>query len=256
MAALVSGAACQCAAFAPVFVTSQTAVNALDTVPSQRHGVKMGSSSSAFLKRMSMKASPLLTSSSAPMPRHVSIVSRAASGASEATSEASETIPPPSFPLASDVGMDYQPLADLMAAGKWEAADEFTRMALCKLASPEAAKRKWVYFTEMQFVPATDLQTIDKLWLHYSKEKFGFSVQKSIWIRNKKRWGDFFFALGWTYGENRTYRKFPEDYLWDLKKAPKGHLPLTNALRGTQLLTAVLTHPAFEKTGTKADLLK
>jgi hypothetical protein len=29
--------------------------------------------------------------------------------------------------------------------------------------------------------------------------------------------------------------------------AVKGHLPLTNALRGTQLFEALLQHPAFDK---------
>lgn len=50
------------------------------------------------------------------------------------------------------------------------------------------------------------------------------------------------------------YRKWPAEfkYVYD---APKGHMPLTNALRGTQLFQAIMEHPAFTKTaGGKAGL--
>lgn len=47
--------------------------------------------------------------------------------------------------------------------------------------------------------------------------------------------------------EQYNYRSFPSEFIWDMEEGPpEGHLPLTNALRGTQLLTCVLNHPAFE----------
>lgn len=46
--------------------------------------------------------------------------------------------------------------------------------------------------------------------------------------------------------EQYNYRAFPDEFIWELKDdTPEGHLPLTNALRGTQLLTSILTHSAF-----------
>lgn len=39
------------------------------------------------------------------------------------------------------------------------------------------------------------------------------------------------------------YRKWPMEFIYSAEEAPKGHLPLTNALRGTQLLQAILEHP-------------
>ena len=89
-----------------------------------------------------------------------------------------------------------------------------------------------------------DLQTVDELWLAYSGGKFGYSVQRKIWVRGKRQWGPLFAKIDWTQGDNNAYRKFPMEFLWDLE-APKGHLPLTNCLRGTQLFTEVLEHPAF-----------
>uniref|UniRef100_A0A0A9D0J9 GUN4-like domain-containing protein n=1 Tax=Arundo donax TaxID=35708 RepID=A0A0A9D0J9_ARUDO len=48
--------------------------------------------------------------------------------------------------------------------------------------------------------------------------------------------------------EQYNYRAFPDEFIWEMKDdTPKGHLPLTNALRGTQLLGNILTHPAFEE---------
>lgn len=39
-------------------------------------------------------------------------------------------------------------------------------------------------------------------------------------------------------------RKWPKEFIYSLEGA-KGHLPLTNALRGTQLFKALMEHPAF-----------
>lgn len=47
--------------------------------------------------------------------------------------------------------------------------------------------------------------------------------------------------------EQYNYRSFPSEFMWEMNDAtPEGHLPLTNALRGTQLLNSILTHPAFQ----------
>jgi hypothetical protein len=43
-----------------------------------------------------------------------------------------------------------------------------------------------------------------------------------------------------------VYRKWPAEFVYSMN-AVKGHLPLTNALRGTQLFEALLGHPAFDK---------
>ncbi|KAK3414501.1 hypothetical protein EUGRSUZ_H00371 [Eucalyptus grandis] len=46
--------------------------------------------------------------------------------------------------------------------------------------------------------------------------------------------------------EQYNYKAFPTEFMWELKEdTPEGHLPLTNALRGTRLLSNILTHPAF-----------
>lgn len=68
----------------------------------------------------------------------------------------------------------------------------------------------------------------------------------------KKDFSSFFLKVGWmkkleTEVEQYNYRAFPNEFMWELSDdTPEGHLPLTNALRGTQLLSSILTHPAFE----------
>lgn len=146
--------------------------------------------------------------------------------------------------LKSDVGVDYTTLRDHLAAEEWRLADDEHRRLMCVLAGEDAELREWVYFTEVKSFPVTDLETIDNLWTHYSKGNYGFSVQRKIWVGKRKQWGPFFKAIDWTTGENNNYRKWPQDFLYK-EMAAKGHLPLTNALRGTQLLKALLEHPAF-----------
>ncbi len=40
----------------------------------------------------------------------------------------------------------------------------------------------WIREKELLNFPCTDLRTIDRLWVKYSKGHFGFSVQKEIYL--------------------------------------------------------------------------
>jgi len=144
--------------------------------------------------------------------------------------------------------MDYSLLRDALKEGDFRKADDETRALLIRLAGEGAIKRGWVYFTEVRSISVTDFQTMDTLWKTASNGKFGYSVQKEIFTQNQKRWGKFFKQIDWTTGENNNYRKWPMEFIYSMD-APRGHLPLTNALRGTQLFTEVLNHPAWDKTG-------
>eukprot|EP00850_Spirogloea_muscicola_P002720 SM000010S04358 [mRNA] locus=s10:1187775:1188878:- [translate_table: standard] len=147
--------------------------------------------------------------------------------------------------IESEAGVSYAELAGHLAAGRWEAADAETRRLLCELAGDGAARRQWVYFSEVPVVPAADLLTLDQLWRAASGGRFGYSVQRRLWRGpSRRRWRDFFAAVGWTHGPNDTYKKFPAEFTWDVA-ALVGHLPLTNALRGTRLLEGIFEHPAF-----------
>lgn len=152
--------------------------------------------------------------------------------------------------LPSDVGKDYVPLATLLATGNFEEADQFTRDALIEISGSKAAGRNFVYFTEVKRIPSTDLATIERLWIKFSKGKFGYSVQKKKWKVAKGDFEIFCRKIGWTTMDGEVERKKKwfgaSEFTYDLKKAPEGHLPLTSALRGTSLLKNLLTHPVWD----------
>uniref|UniRef100_A0A7S0FNL4 GUN4-like domain-containing protein n=1 Tax=Minutocellus polymorphus TaxID=265543 RepID=A0A7S0FNL4_9STRA len=174
------------------------------------------------------------------------------SGVPAETAAPSETVEDAEIPtnLPSDVGMDYVPLATMLATGQLVEADQFTRDALIVLAGSKEKGRDFVYWTEVKEIPATDLATIERLWNKFSGGKFGYSVQKRIWKRSK---GDFELwckKIGWTTQDGEVERKKrwfgASEFTYDVKKAPEGHLPLTSALRGTSLIKQLLDHPVWE----------
>mmetsp|Transcript_16174 Transcript_16174/g.22562 ORF Transcript_16174/g.22562 Transcript_16174/m.22562 type:complete len:237 (+) Transcript_16174:77-787(+) len=152
--------------------------------------------------------------------------------------------------LPSDVGMDYVPLATMLATGQLAEADQFTRDALIVLAGSKAKGRDFVYFTEVKDIPSTDLATMERLWTKFSKGKFGYSVQKKKWRQSKGDFEQFCRKIGWTTQDGDVERKKrwfgASEFTYDVKKAPEGHLPLTSALRGTSLIKNLLTHPVWE----------
>lgn len=163
---------------------------------------------------------------------------------SSSSSSQTSTSQPVSFDL----------LQQHLSAQNFRQADEETRRLLIVLAGEAAQKRGYVFFSEVKFISEADLKAIDDLWRQYSDNKFGYSVQKKIWQKVKKDFTRFFMKVGWmkkleTEIEQYNYRAFPNEFIWENdKETPEGHLPLTNALRGTQLLNSILTHPAFEST--------
>lgn len=145
-------------------------------------------------------------------------------------------------PLRSQQEIDYHPLQILLAKQDFQAADQLTLQKLCELAGESAVQRKWIYFTEVDQFPAIDLQTINALWLVHSEGKFGFSVQREIWLSLGKNWDKLWPRIGWKDGINWT--RYPQGFTWDLS-APKGHLPLSNQLRGVRVMASLMAHPAW-----------
>mmetsp|Transcript_56472 Transcript_56472/g.82865 ORF Transcript_56472/g.82865 Transcript_56472/m.82865 type:complete len:284 (+) Transcript_56472:14-865(+) len=176
--------------------------------------------------------------------------------------EQSERIAPPS--IETECGADYVPLLTALQLEKWEAADQLTRDMLIWIGGEGTRERNFVYFAEAKGLPMKDMKTIDDLWTVYSKGKFGYSVQKKIWL-SKKVNGDFnkfVTEINWNKapgasGDTGILRRWVpmgnkgNEFVYDLNKAKKGHLPLTSALRGVYLLKSLLQHPAFGNEGSE-----
>lgn len=135
------------------------------------------------------------------------------------------------------IPINYQPLQDMLINKKFQEADILTQKYLCQLAAIKTSNYKnWLYFTDIQFIPKTELFKIDLLWKTYSKGKFGFSIQKKIWIQYNKKWDKLWEINNWIESDNGTMRRYPQEFNWTID-APSGHLPLFNQLRGTQTLS-------------------
>nr|QCI06163.1 hypothetical protein [Dicranema revolutum] len=140
---------------------------------------------------------------------------------------------------------DYQYLQNLLIQQNYQEADRITQMELCKLVGLDKNKtRNWLYFTDISLISSNDLELIDLLWRIYSRDKFGFSKQRQIWLDNHCNWEKFWLQIGWKF--NGVPRRYPYEFIWDIE-APQGHLPLCNQLRGVQVLFALFNHIAWNK---------
>lgn len=119
--------------------------------------------------------------------------------------------------------MDYTTLRDLLAAGKWEEADKETARVMLKVALSE--ERGWLEEEDIENFPCDDLRTIDQLWVKYSQGRFGFSVQKRIWIECGGQPGKRY--------DPQVYKKFGDRIGWRVKDSWKSYNELTFNLNGS-----------------------
>ena len=143
------------------------------------------------------------------------------------------------FHEPSDVGFDYSPLQRYLLNECYEDADRFTSSKLRELAGEKAVKRGYVYFSEVESIPSIDLLTLDKLWVVYSRGKFGFTVQAKILDSLGGRYDKLWPLIGWK--KDGVWTRYPKAFDWSIE-APNGHMPLVNQLRGVRLMDALLNH--------------
>lgn len=148
------------------------------------------------------------------------------------------------IPLKSERNIDYQALQQYLAQQDFQSADNLTREKLCELAGEATLQRKWLYFTEVEQFPSSDLNTLNALWWIHSEGKFGFSVQRRIWLSVGKDFGKLWPKIGWKDGNNWT--QYPNEFIWGLN-APQGHLPLLNQLRGVRVTASLFSHPVWSE---------
>lgn len=144
----------------------------------------------------------------------------------------------------SQQGLDYAPLQQLLIAQQWEEADRLTSTILRQLAGPAAVQRGYVYYSEVPAMGAMDLASLDRLWVCYSRGRFGFSVQGRLLRSCNGLWEQLWAKLAWKQGGQWT--RYPGSFQWSIE-APEGHMPLVNQLRGVRLMDALLQHPGLQQ---------
>ena len=127
----------------------------------------------------------------------------------------------------------FQKLEALLKAGKWRDADLETWELMKKLTKRE--QEGWLRLEDVKNFPRQELRKMDQLWVKYSNGKFGFSVQKQIWLElGGKLDGEPDWDTLWKLGSRVGWRKNNEwlsydSYTFSTNALP-GHLP--RALRG------------------------
>ncbi|MBE9173094.1 GUN4 domain-containing protein [Cyanobium sp. LEGE 06143] len=145
---------------------------------------------------------------------------------------------------SSATGIDYAPLQLQLARMAFEEADRLTSAILRELAGAAAVTRGYVYYSEVPAMPAPDLEALDRLWVCYSRGRFGFSVQGRLLQACQGRWEQLWPRLGWK--QDGRWTRYPGSFAWSID-APEGHMPLVNQLRGVRLMDALLNQPALQQ---------
>lgn len=123
--------------------------------------------------------------------------------------------------MYSEQGIDYTLLSYLLEQQQWQKADLETNRIMLQAAIQE--EQRWLKAEDIKKFPCQDLLTIDRLWWHYSKGRFGFSVQTRIWLEEKS-WR-FAERIGWLREDPCVF--ITEKLNFSLY-APLGHLPSWN----------------------------
>lgn len=132
-------------------------------------------------------------------------------------------------------------LAEYLQKGLWKEADYETTFILYQITikAYSGADKKNTHIDVTDYYekfPCEILREIDDLWVKYSNGKFGFSVQRDIWLSEFAdgngwgRYGEFAIKLGWHNREGLyeyNYKWYRECNLQYDDDAPIGHLPIT-----------------------------
>ncbi|MBD2389952.1 MULTISPECIES: GUN4 domain-containing protein [Aphanizomenon] len=133
----------------------------------------------------------------------------------------------------------FQNLEALLKAGKWRDADLETWNLMVKLTKRE--QKGSLRLEDVKNFPRQELRKMDQLWVKYSNGKFGFSVQKQIWLDlggkldgepdwdTFKKLGD---RVGWRKNNEWLYH---DSYTFSTNALP-GHLPTGRQAFGKSFL--------------------
>lgn len=130
---------------------------------------------------------------------------------------------------------EYQQLETSLRNEEWRKADWLTWNLLETLV--DTNNSGWLNEKEIKKLSCSHLLKIDQLWRGYSREKFGFSVQKKIYENiggaynssfNIGAYRSFSYQVGWINPESEKMRGgyyFHKHLTFNLDNTPRGHLP-------------------------------
>ncbi|WP_174783488.1 GUN4 domain-containing protein, partial [Dolichospermum sp. UHCC 0352] len=177
------------------------------------------------------------------------------------------------FKLISDIGIDYTQLHSLLFIQNWRKADEETAKLILAVANKKNihSSSQTLEDDKIKTFPCEDLQIIDQLWMYYSQERFGFSIQSFLWdeIIQERRKSDFqsFYILADKLGWFLEEGWLSSQTNLDIETVPKGHFPCwgfgfksigeevtwTPGIMGLKMLSANVKILGYNGTGPRLD---
>jgi predicted NACHT family NTPase len=123
----------------------------------------------------------------------------------------------------------YQQLETFLKNGQWKEADQETSRLMLQIVGKEADQ--WLSVEDIQNFPCEDLRAIDKLWVDYSQGKFGFSVQKKVWMDCGGVPGEYDHDVYLTFADQVGWYRSGDRLSYDkltflLQDSKQGHLPV------------------------------
>jgi len=163
---------------------------------------------------------------------------------------------PPAASMSKRTALEKPPSLDYLESclqsGHLEKADQITRDLLLAFAGPAALERGFAQPEEVQQMNPADLLAVDGLWVRHTQGRFGYSVQRGQWRAAGEDFNEFLQRVGWLQADpsgEQLLRFWPRREFDYSLNADEGHLPLTNLIRGPDLLLSLLRHPAWELPG-------
>ncbi|MHC5931119.1 AAA-like domain-containing protein [Nostoc sp.] len=104
----------------------------------------------------------------------------------------------------------YTQLEYFLKAKNWESANRETDKLMLNIAKRET--EGYLDYEQINSFSCDDLRKIDQLWVSNSDNRFGFSVQKKIWISTKNRLG--VKPEDWNDLDNENYLQFAKAVGW------------------------------------------
>lgn len=150
--------------------------------------------------------------------------------------------------LSSSRNIDYSKLQHLLQERQWQAADEETVALMLEVVGRR--RDDWLRATDLKNFPLVDLRTVDQLWVKYSQNRFGFSIQRRVWksLGSKTDW-QAECAMSEQVGWQDKGKWIKYESLDFSLGAPEGHLPAVNGWiggRGWNERCALLSRSDFD----------
>jgi len=132
--------------------------------------------------------------------------------------------------ISKFTGTNYQPLRDALAIRDFREADELSKSLILQAVGKEPEGK--ILVDDFKNFPCEDLRIVNQLWLDYSRDRFGFSIQQGILqklAQEDERFSLFNFlrVVGWSHGDislSLLDPPVPFEYMYSTS-SPEGHLP-------------------------------